>query len=268
MGSAFRNLKAVVLDWAGTTTDFGSRAPAIVFQEIFRRTGIEITPEQARGPMGMAKRDHIAAITKLPDVHDRWLARFGGEASDSDVDRMYAEFLPLQKETLAQHSDVIPGVAAVIDECRQRGLKIGSSTGYTHDLMEVVLPIAAAQGYRPDCVICSDDVHQGRPAPWMLLEATKQLDVYPPSSVVKVDDTGVGIEAGRNAGTWTIGISTSGNGVGLSILELKALTAEARQSCIDAAAAKLRQAGAHFVIESVADMIPILEAIESRMDAT
>lgn len=265
MGTAFRNLKAVVLDWAGTTTDFGSRAPAIVFQEVFRRKRVEISAAQAREPMGMAKRDHIATITQMPDVRNRWLEEYGREPTDADVDQMYAEFLPLQKATLSKHSDLIPGVAAVIDECRQRGLKIGSSTGYTHELMDVVIPLAKAQGYHPDCVICSEDVHQGRPAPWMLYEAAKQLNVYPLSSVVKVDDTAVGIEAGRHAGSWTIGISTSGNGVGLSIAELSALPASARKELIDSAAHKMLQAGAHFVIESVAEMLPILDEIESRM---
>lgn len=44
---------------------------------------------------------------------------------------------------------------------------IGSSTGYTQELMEIVAPIAALRGYAPDVMVCADDVPAGRPAPWL-----------------------------------------------------------------------------------------------------
>ena len=70
---SLKHLKAIVFDWAGTMIDHGSRAPAIVFQEIFRQRGIEITIDQAREPMGMAKREHILAITQMPDIQKNGL---------------------------------------------------------------------------------------------------------------------------------------------------------------------------------------------------
>jgi phosphonoacetaldehyde hydrolase len=102
-------IRAIAFDWAGTTVDYGSRAPAEVFVEIFRRTGVEITIAEARGPMGRAKRDHLATVLALPRVAAEWQKKFGRAAAETDIDRMYAEFLPLQKETLRRHSDVIPG---------------------------------------------------------------------------------------------------------------------------------------------------------------
>jgi len=262
MTSPFKHLKAVVFDWAGTTVDHGSRAPALVFREIFRREGVEISFEQARGPMGLAKRDHIAAILQLPGVVARWEQSHGRAAEDSDIDRMYHEFLPLQKETLAAHCDVISGVPEAVAECRRRGLKIGSTTGYTHELVDVFAARVAAQGYSPDCTVCSDDVPQGRPAPWMLLEAARRLDVYPLRHIVKVDDTAPGIEAARNAGCWAVGITRTGNEVGLSESEFNALPADAQSAAVQSATEKLTAAGAHFTIESVAD----LSAVLYRMD--
>jgi phosphonoacetaldehyde hydrolase len=265
MSTRFQHLKAVIFDWAGTTVDYGSRAPALVFREIFRREGVDISMAQARGPMGLAKRDHIAAILKLPEVAPIWTQKHGRPASDDDINRMYHDFLPLQKETLAAHCDVIPGVPEAVSECRRRGLKIGSTTGYTHELVDVFAARVAEQGYSPDCVVCSDDVPRGRPAPWMLLEAAKQLDAYPLAGIVKVDDTTPGIEAARNAGCWAIGITRCGNEVGLSEAEFAELPAAAQGEAIQAAALKLTAAGAHFVIDSVATLMPILEEIEQQV---
>ncbi|MFG0333770.1 MAG: phosphonoacetaldehyde hydrolase [Maioricimonas sp. JB049] len=265
MSEAFKYLTAVVLDWAGTTVDFGSRAPAIAFQEVFRREEIEVSAAEAREPMGLAKRDHIAAILRMPNVARQWQERFGRAANEEDIDRLYHDFLPLQKGTLADHSDVIAGVPTSVDDCRRRGLKIGSSTGYTRELMEVVCPRAADQGYAPDCLICSEDVSQGCPAPWILYEAARQIGCYPMSTIVKVDDTPVGIEAGRNAGAWTVGVTRSGNCVGLSEDEFAALDVGHQRELLAKAEERLRSAGADMIIKTVADLAPCLEQFERRL---
>lgn len=265
MSDRLENLKAVVFDWAGTMIDHGCMAPAIVFREIFRQRGISITSEQAREPMGMAKRAHIAAIAAMPIVDDAWQAKYGAACTDAEIDAMYAEFLPLQMKTLKEHSQLISGAAEVARWCRDRGLKIGSSTGYTRALMKNVTAAAAAQGYHADCVLCSEDAPKGRPAPYLLYEAAKRLDVFPMWHFVKVDDTPVGIQAGRNAGCWTIGITRTGNEVGLSEADLSRLPAEETATRCEAAAARLTAAGAHYIAESVADLYPILKEIDTRL---
>ncbi len=57
-------LRAVVLDWAGTTVDFGCMAPVATFVQAFEDSGVPITVEEARAPMGMPKWQHIQAITR------------------------------------------------------------------------------------------------------------------------------------------------------------------------------------------------------------
>ncbi len=262
-----KKVKAIVFDWAGTTVDHGCRAPAIVFQAIFKQRGIEITPDQAREPMGMAKRDHIAAIAAMPEVSAAWQQKYGQACGDAEIDAMYQDFIPLQKETLSQHTDVIAGVPEAVAQCRAMGLKIGSSTGYTRELMDVVEPAAREQGYSADCVLCVEDAPRGRPAPYLLYEASKRLDAYPLWQVIKVDDTPVGIEAGRNAGCWTVGITRTGNCVGLSVEELAALSDDERRDVIAAADRKLHTAGAHETLESVADIVDLVVQIDSRLAA-
>lgn len=260
-------LKAVLFDWAGTTVDHGSRAPVEVFVELFRREGVPISVAQAREPMGRAKWDHIAAILFAPEVAGRWREAHDREPSPDDVQRMYRDFLPLQKEILARGSDVIPGVPEAVAECRRRGLKIGSSTGYTRELMDVVIPMARAGGYEADTVLCADDVPAGRPAPWMNFRAAERLGVFPPRAIVVVDDTLVGIEAGRNAGMWAVGVTRTGNSLGMSLDEVRGTPAATLSARVAEIGGRFLEAGADFVVESVADLIPVLDQIERRLSA-
>jgi len=265
MTSTAPRIQAVLLDWAGTTVDFGSRGPTAVFLEIFRRRGVEITPAEARGPMGRAKRDHIAQVLAVPRVAQAWRTHHRRDPNSSDVDSMYEEFLPLQKSVLGRHSDVIPGVVETIAALRRRGLKIGSTTGYTRELMDVVEPLAKEQGYAPDVVLTTNDVPAGRPAPWMNVRAAEALGVFQFDRIVAVDDTPVGIEAARNGGMWAVAVSRTGNALGLSEREVAALPPAELRRRLDAIAEDFRKAGAQFVIESVVDLPTVLETIESRL---
>ena len=262
MASKLNVLRAIVFDWAGTVLDYGSCAPAAVFQRVFATRGITITAEQAREPMGMAKREHIAAIFNMPSVGSAWQQATGRAFTESDIDSIYEEFLPMQKAILGEYSTLIPGAAEAVDKCRAMGLKIGSSTGYTRELMQVVSAAASVQGYVPDCVMCAEDAPRGRPTPYLLFEAAKHLDVFPMWTIVNVDDTPVGIAAGRNAGCWTIGITKTGNCVGKTEAELGQLPASEVESMCRAAADKLTEAGAHYIVESVAEIPALLVEID------
>ncbi len=259
-------LKAAIFDWAGTTIDYGSRAPVSVFRAIFRESGMEISEQEARAPMGLAKREHIRAVLENPEVTKRWETAMGSAPTSEDVDKLYERFLPLQRELLAQHVDVIPGVVETIAFCRERGMKIGSTTGYTRALMDVVAPLAAKQGYLPDSILCSDDVSAGRPAPWMIYRTAECLNVYSMKSIVKVDDTPIGIHAARNAGTWVVAVAVSGNQMGLSPEEVQALSTTELDERRRQITEEFKAAGAHEVIDSVADLPPVLLQFANRLE--
>jgi phosphonoacetaldehyde hydrolase len=255
------NIKAVLFDWAGTTVDYGSLAPTQVFVEIFRRRGVEITVEEARGPMGRAKHEHIAMIAALPRVSSLWQQQHGAAPAEADVLAMYHDFLPLQKEILQQGSSVIPGIPGAIAELRRRGIRIGSTTGYTRELMDVVIPLAAAQDYQPDVIVCSDEVRAGRPAPWMNVRAAELLGAFPFHSVIVVDDTAVGIEAGKNAGMITVAVSLTGNAMGMSEVEVRRLSPTELEQRLDRINREFQAAGADYVIPSVAELPSLLSRI-------
>lgn len=264
-GKVRGRIRAVIFDWAGTIVDHGSCAPAGVFVEVYRRHGVDITLAEARAPMGMEKRAHIAAIAAMPGVHDRWRQANGAALCEADIDRMYEEFLPLQLACLPQYSDLIPGVLDTTPDLRRRGIRIGTSTGYSRRLTEIVATEARRRGFVPDAVVCADDVSAGRPAPWMCFENMKRLDVWPPKACVVVDDTIPGIVAGLNAGMWSVGVVKTGNEIGLSEAELRLLPPLEIAKRVAHGSQRLLGAGAHFTVDGVADLMPVIDQIEARL---
>ena len=260
-------LKAVIFDWAGTTVDYGSRAPAGVFVEVFKRRGVPITVEQARGPMGMHKRDHIAAILDLPAVAAMWRELHGRAASHDDVQSMYEHLVPLQLACLRDYADLIPGTLETVAHCRQRGLRIGSTTGYNRPMMDLLLEEARRRGYEPDCAVSVDEVPGGRPHPYMCLRAAILLEAYPMEAIVKVGDTAPDIHEGLNAGMWTVGVAKTGNEIGLREDEVASLPAEELKARVSRAYERLRAAGAHYVIDGIGDLPPVLNTIEAWLRA-
>lgn len=258
-------LQAAILDWAGTTVDFGCLAPAGAFMEAFARSGVEITLEQARAPMGMAKWHHIQAITRMPAVADLWASVHGAAPTDEDVNHLYNTFLPLQVAVVERHADVIPGAVEAVAALRARGLKIGSTTGYPRPVMDVVQRVAAEQGYSPDVVVCAGETPTGRPGPSMALRCVIELSISPVEACVKIGDTVVDVEEGLNAGMWSVGVTDTGNEIGLPQAEWEALPADRRDALRRIAADRLARAGAHYVVRSLADAVPLLDLIDARL---
>jgi len=258
-------IEAVLLDWAGTTMDFGCMAPAVVFVEVFKRKRVPISIEEARAPMGAHKRVHIQRITELDSVRRRWQEAHGRTPDDDDVGAMFAEFVPLQLECLSKYSALIPGTLEVVGELRGRGIKIGSTTGYLSDMMKINLADGKRQGYQPDATVCASDVPAGRPLPYMCLQNVIKLGCSAVQACVKVDDTVPGVEEGLNAGMWTVGLAVSGNEVGMTLEQWKALPEGEKRLKRERAHTRMRQCGAHYVVDSIADLMPCIDDIQARI---
>jgi phosphonoacetaldehyde hydrolase len=258
-------IQACLLDWAGTTMDFGCMAPAVVFVEVFERQGVPITVEEARAPMGAHKRVHIQRITELSSVRERWQEKHGRLPNADDVEKMFIEFVPLQLDCLSTYSDLIPGTLDVVAELRKRGMKIGTTTGYTTEMTAINAADAKRQGYEPDSTVCASEVPHGRPYPYMCLQNVINLGVSCVQSCVKVDDTIPGVEEGLNAGMWTVGLAIAGNEVGLSLADWQALPEADQTRLRDKAYDRMRRSGAHYVIDSIADLMPCMDDIQARI---
>jgi phosphonoacetaldehyde hydrolase len=260
-------VKAVIFDWAGTMVDFGCKAPIEALLSVFAAEGVPITEAEARVDMGKAKHDHVAALLAEPAIAARWTDHFGQAPDSATVDRVYALVEPAMVEAAQRAAELIPGAAQAYADLIALGIKVGSGTGYTPEMMAAIRVKAAEQGYTPDVVICAGDTPSGRPAPLMAWAALVALDAWPAHAAIKVDDAPVGIAEGRNAGCWTVGVAASGNAVGLSRDELAALDPDDRAARIAAAAEALRAEGADFVIDDVSHLLPVVHQVAEAIAA-
>lgn len=258
-------VKAVIFDMAGTLMDFGSRAPAGVFVEVFKRHKVEISESEARRPMGAEKRRHVEMLLEQPEIAERFRLARGRDWSEGDVDTIYADFIPLQLESLPRFAELVPGAAETCRELGSRGIGVGINSGYSREMLDVCLTEAARQGLEWQSAVAASDVVRARPYPAMCLRNAAELAVPDVAACIKVDDTIAGIEEGLAAGMWTVGLSVSGNEVGLSLSEWSGLGAQDRARLRTRAAERLARAGAHFVVDSVQDLLPCLAEIEQRL---
>jgi phosphonoacetaldehyde hydrolase len=266
--TAYRGpIQGVVFDWAGTMVDYGCFAPLLVFVNVFHQRGIEITPEEARVPMGMLKWDHIKALLEMERIAALWKERFGSAPTDADVDDLYADFEPMLFADLARYTDPIPGALDVVEKLRSDGLKIGSTTGYTSKMMEIVAGEANKKGYAPDTLVTPDDAAAGRPYPWMCYRNAELLGIHPMSAMVKVGDTTSDVLEGVNAGMWSVGVIKGGSELGLSKAEVEGMPAELLAVKMEAVTERFKAAGAHYVIEQISDLPSIIETINERLAA-
>lgn len=267
-GRSYRGkVKAVILDWSGTTADAYVVAPAVVFVEVFHKHGVDISMAEARGPMGLRKDLHIKALTEVPEIAARWEKAHGKRPGQAEVDRMFKDFVPMQLACLRKYTGLLPGVAEVTQRLQARGIKIGSTTGFTRSMVDILEEEAAKQGYRPDSSVAGDEVtHGARPGPFMVYKNLDNLGIYPIHSVVKVDDTISGVGEALNAGCWGIGVARYSNYMDMDTPDYdKSLPKEEIQRRLEQTRDILRRTGAHYVIDSIADIEPVIEDIDARL---
>jgi phosphonoacetaldehyde hydrolase len=259
------HIKLVVFDWAGTTVDHGSMAPLAAFLKAFAERGVRLTPAQARAPMGQEKGAHLRALLADPDVARAWRQAHGRDYDEADVLGLYHRFTALQLEEIDQHARLTPHVLETAAALRQQGIHLGATTGYFRAAAERLYAAARAQGFSPDACACADDVPSGRPAPWMVFRVMEMLNVYPPAAVVKVGDTVPDVGEGLAAGAWSVAVLRTGSEVGVTEAEWAALPEADRRSRLGAARQKLLDAGAHAVLETLAELPALVAEIGERL---
>ncbi len=261
-------VKAVILDWSGTTADAYVLAPAVVFVDVFKKHGVDISMPEARGPMGLRKDLHIKALTEEPEIRERWKGVHGKYPGQDDVDRMFADFVPMQLECLRQYTGLLPGVAETSQRLQKDyGVKLGSSTGFVRSMVDILEEDAKKQGYTPDASVAGDEVEHGaRPKPFMVYRNLDMLDVHPIQSVIKVDDTVSGVGEALEAGCWGVGIARYSNYMNIDSLEqAESLPDEEIQRRLAQTREILRKAGAHYVIDEFAQLPEVVDDVNERL---
>ena len=263
-------IKACILDWSGTLCDKYVIAPAIVFQQIFDNYGVKVTMDEVRKPMGLRKDLHIKdMLLNNKNIYTRWEQIYGKNPTENDVDKMFKDFVPMQLDCLAEYSKILPNVKETVDILRnEHHLKIGLTTGFTRDMVNVLEKNVNAQGVFLDSTVAGDDVQNGyRPAPHMVYKNLDLLDISPINSVVKVDDTIGGIGEGLNAGCWTVGVSKYSNYMNIDTIEHSEQLSDSELEQRNKISKNiLETSGAHYVIDSIVDLPEIIELINLRIE--
>jgi phosphonoacetaldehyde hydrolase len=235
-------IDAIILDWAGTTVDYGCFAPVNAFIAAFEAFGTKVTVKETRTPMGLPKRKHI----------EKMLENMGRSYTQKEVDQIYARFEPALFEVLAKHTDPLPGVIEAAQHIREMGVAIGSTTGYTQAMMDVVVPLAKEKGYAPDCMVCPDETGGvGRPYPYMLWRNLEKLGIESIHNVLKIGDTEADMQEGKNADCLCVGILK-----GSSMLALNEDEEISRQ--------KYMEAGADYVLEDISALPALIKSLNQK----
>ncbi len=260
-------VKGLILDWSGTTADAFVIAPAIVFVEAFAKHGVDISMEEARGPMGLRKDLHIAALMEVPEIRDRWTKIYDAEPSQKDVDAVFADFVPMQLSCLSRYTKLLPGVAELTQQFQKDGIKIGSTTGFTKSMVEILAADAAKQGYKPDVTVAGDEVfHGARPRPFMIYRNLDMLDVWPIEAVVKVDDTVGGVGEGLAAGCWSVGIAGYSNYMNINTIEeWESMSEKEYARRLAHSRDMLEKCGSHYVINEFTELPAIIDDVNARL---
>jgi len=186
-------IRLAVFDMAGTTVDDSvDGAPLVLrsYDEAFRRHGVEVpmaTLNEMRG------RDKRAVI---------------GELGGAEASAIYRDFVDLLLRNAGRLREV-EGASGVFRWLKERGAFVAVESGFpTLVSYEVVKGMGWLRDGLVDYWTCSELVDEERPSPAMIRRCMRRLGVRDPSEVVKVDDTAVGVEEGRNAGAVTVGVLT------------------------------------------------------------
>ena len=258
-----KKIKCVIMDWAGTAVDYGCFAPVAAFIEAFAEKGLIIDVVQTRKPMGLPKIQHIRELLSMPEVNEQFAKRYQRAWTEEDVVELNRLFEKHLFASLENYTDPIPGVIPTLEKLRAEGLKIGSTTGYTREMMNVVLPAAQAKGYRVDYCATPNLLPAGRPAPYMIFENLIKLGVDSLDAVVKVGDTIADIKEGVNAKVCSVGVVLGSNEMALTEAETKAMPAAELEVRIADVKGRMFAAGASYVILSMEELPALIE----RMNA-
>ncbi len=260
-----RKIEAVIFDWAGTTVDYGCFAPVQAFTEVFKEFGVTPTMEEVRKPMGMLKIDHIRTMLGMERIQKCWQEVYGRPSNEEDVQKMYAVYESKLLSVLDQYADPKPYVLKAIKALRAKGIKIGSTTGYTDKMMAIVTKCAEENGYKPDAWFSPDSVGlKGRPYPYMVFKNMHELEVTSTANVVKVGDTISDIKEGKNAGVLSIGVIEGSSELGLSEEEYEALSKEEKDRLCKKVRTSFLEAGADEVLLNMSELNDYIEKIEAE----
>ena len=199
-------IKACIFDLGGTLVDKYSATPLFSLKQVFQEQNLNISPKLISRGMGMNKYNHIEYIMNNPYVARNWFQQNGSYASKDDLDILFNRFNEIQFQK-SKNIDILPETKPVIDLLQSRNIKTGVTTGFDLPNTLAIKDKLDKNEINIDSYVSSSCIFDGgRPKPSMIYKNMKNLNINDPLRIIKIDDTGVGITEGKNAGCWTVGV--------------------------------------------------------------
>lgn len=236
-------VQLVVFDMAGTTVDDsvnGLPLVAVAMQEAFRKHGQEVSIDKVNEVRGMEKKNAIKNVLLALRKESQGEVIEANFQEEDLVDAIFKDFKESLNTYLAFIDKEIPGTSETFRILRSKGVKISVGSGFPHSVVETIVKNLGWVGMI-DYVSSAEKEGHGRPHPAMIHAAMKCCSVEDVRSVVKVGDTKMDVQEGRNAGCWTVSVLT-----GTQSEEY------------------LRDSKPDFIIGSVADLPSVLSQIEVK----
>lgn len=197
------DIKLLVFDLAGTTVDDsveGVPLVAVAMRETFEKHGYDIDVEIVNKYRGMEKREAIQCI--LNDLHKQ-----SNTTPTNDVEVIFKDFKYFLNKHLSSIKNEIPGTTDVFRKLKSAGMKIAVGSGFPHSVVEAIVSTLNWTEL-VDYLSSAEKAGHGRPHPAMIHSAMKFFGISDPRSVVKVGDTKIDVQEGKNAGCWTVSVLT------------------------------------------------------------
>ncbi len=260
-------VKAVILDLEGTVLDYGGLGLAKALVELFQRYQVFLPLEEAHITHALPKAMHIQHLFHLPSVAEQWRKQHQTPPDEARCQTLADELLSIQLANAPYDAQLLPHVAASVQKWQQAGILIAATSSEPASLAQTILKQAQTQGFRPDQAVFIDQIANNAtpPAPWLIAQSAMMLGVYPWESVVTIGDTVDDIEAGLNAGVWTVGVVQTGREMGCTAQELQTMQPEKRQALIDEIRQRMYRNGAHFVVNTFDQCNRVLDEIQDRL---
>lgn len=260
-----RKIEAVILDWSGTIIDYGCMATEEIYRDIFKEFGIELTTREIRNKMGIEKVDHIRAILESDRISKLWFENTGMEPNEGDVRELNRHFEAQIFDKLAKYCQPKEYVKQTLITLRESGIRIGSTTSYSTEVMDFLTKLVSQKGVNIDCWINAEQVKgQGRPHPYMIFKNMEKMGVSSVHNVIKVGDTVNDIKEGYNAGVVTVGVIDGSSEIGLSQSEFDSLNEQDKKEARKNVADKFKKAGADYVMNDFRTLPYIVSQIENK----
>lgn len=260
-----KKIEAVILDWSGTIVDYGCMATEENYREIFEDFGIHLTTKEIRAKMGIEKVDHIRSILESDRISKLWYKNTGMEPNEGDVRELNRRFEAKIFDKVEKYSAPKEYVKKTLETLRESGIRIGSTTSYSTELMEFLTKIEARKGVFVDCWINAEQVNgQGRPDPFMIFKNMEKMGVSSVHNVIKVGDTVNDIKEGYNAGVTTVGVIDGSSEMGLSYEDFEALSEDEKKHARKKVHDKFKKAGANYIINNFSTLPYIVAQIENK----